>query len=87
MLYIVNDNLYDLYNLVNDIIVVVTASMINNDICKIIRKDVEKAFSEIFSDTFSDLFEFFFLFFVSSFQIHFLYSSIVFLIRCRNFQQ
>ena len=55
MLYIVDDDLYDLYDLVNDIIVV-AASMINDDICKIIRKNIEEAFSEVFFDTFSDLF-------------------------------
>ena len=55
MLYIVNNNLYDLYNLVDDIIIV-AVSMINNDIYEIIKKNVEKTISEVFSDTFSDSF-------------------------------
>ena len=55
MLYIVNDDSYDLYNLANDIIVVV-ALMINDDICEIVRKNAEETFSKVFSDMFSDSF-------------------------------
>ena len=55
MLYIVDNDLYDLYNFVDNI-VVVAASMINNDICEIIKESAEETFSEVFSDTFSNSF-------------------------------
>ena len=56
ILYIVNDDSYDSYDFVDDIIVVVAASMINDNIYEIIKEHVEKTFFEILSNTFSDSF-------------------------------
>ena len=53
MLYIVDDDSYNSYDFVDNIIVV-AVSMINDDICEIIKKSVEETFFKVFSDTFSD---------------------------------
>ena len=68
--YTSSNDLYNSYDFVDNIIVV-AASMINDDICEVIKKDIKKAFSEIFSDTFSDSFCILFLLFASHFQMLF----------------
>ena len=61
MLYIVDDDSYDSYDLVNDIIVF-AVSMINDDICEIIREKLKKHFLKSFLTYFLIHFELFFFF-------------------------